>query len=140
MTYLLIAVLVILSGLILAWGLRQRERYLQFPILAAAVFLGWLMPQFLGLTNAYGLPPGALDKTVLMAIFCLGASYWGYVQNRRPAKLFQWSFNRNRLLQGSIALSVFGAYFLLQSGSTCGGGNGGDWWDWTGIITIYVFL
>jgi hypothetical protein len=60
MIYILITVLAIMSGLILAWRRRRHERYMQFPILAAAVFLGWLMPQFLGLANAHGLPFGAL--------------------------------------------------------------------------------
>ena len=98
------------------------------------------MPQFLGLTNAYGLPPYALDKAVLMATLCLGASYWGYVQNRRPAKLFQWSFNRNRLLQGSIALSVIGAYFYYKVGQLAVEATAETGGAWTGIITIYVFF
>lgn len=140
MTYTLIALLAIECGLILVWGLKQRERYMQFPILAAAVFLGWLMPQFLGLTKFYGLPAGALDKTVLMAIFCMGAAYWGYVQNSRPAQLFRWSFNRRKLLQGSAALSLLGAFFFYKMGQLAAEANAETGGLWTGIITIYAFF
>lgn len=140
MTYLLITVLAIVSGLILTWGLRQRERYLQFPILAAAVFLGWLMPQFLGLRNDYSLPSGGLDKTVLMAIFCLGAVYWGYVINSKPAKQFQWNFNRKRLLQGSATLSLVGAFFFFKVGQLAVEATAQTGGAWTGIITIYYFF
>lgn len=140
MTYTLIALLTIECALIFSWGLRQHERYLQFPILASAVFLGWIMPQFIGLTNFYGLPPGALDKTILMAIFCLGAAYWGYVQNRQPAKLFRWTFNRRRLLQGSAVLSLLGAFFFFKVGKLAAEAIDLYGGAWTGVITIYVFF
>ncbi len=136
MTYILISLLAIESALILSWGFKTRERYLQLPILVAAVFLGWVLPQFLGLTNWYGQPAGALDKTILMAILCLAASYWGYVQNKRPAKLFEWRFNRKRLLHGSAALSLLGAYFYFKVGQLSAEVTG----LWTGPITVYAFF
>lgn len=140
MTYTLIALLAIECALIFAWGLRRRERYLQFPILAAAVFLGWLMPQFLGLANWHAQPPGALDKTILMAIFCLGAAYWGYLQNKTPARQFRWTFNRRRLVQGSAALSLLGAFFFYKVGQLAAETIAMHGGAWTGIITIYSFF
>lgn len=140
MTYTLIAILAIECALILAWGLKQRERYLQFPILAAAVFMGWLMPQFLGLTKWDAQPPGALNKTVLMAIFCLGAAHWGYVKNKKPARLFEWTFNRRKLLKGSAILSLTGAFFFFKVSELAPEANAAFGGAWTGIITIYVFF
>lgn len=139
MTYILIALLTFECLLIFSWGLRQRERFLQFPILAAAVFLGWVTPQFLGLTKFYGLPPGALDKAVLMAIFCLGAAHWGFIQNSQPAKMFRWSFNRRKLLISSAILSLLGAFFFFKVGQLAAEANASTG-GWTGPITIYVFF
>jgi hypothetical protein len=140
MTTLLIVLLAAECIFILAWGLKRRERYLQFPILATAVFLGWLVPQFIGLTNFDGLPDTALDKTILMAILCLGAAYWGYIQNKHPAKLFRWSFSRRRLLKASAALSFLGAYFFFKVSQLAAEANAMYGGAWTGIITIYVFF
>jgi hypothetical protein len=140
MTHFLIVLLTIECALIFAWGLKQRERYLQFPILAAAVFLGWLMPQFLGLTKWAWQPPGALDKTILMAIFCLGATYWGYIQNKQPAQLFRWTFNRRKLLQGSAVLSLLGGVFFFKVSQLAAEANAMYGGAWSGIITIYVFF
>lgn len=140
MTHLLIAFLAIECALILGWGLRQRERYLQFPILASAVFLGWLLPQFLGLTKWDAQPPGALSKTVLMAIFCLGAAHWGYVKNKQAAQLFDWTFNRRKLLKSSAILSLLGAFFFFKVGQVAAEANMLYGGAWTGIITIYVFF
>lgn len=140
MTYFLIILLAVECALILAWGFKQRERYLQFPILAAAVFLGWLMPQFLGLANFYGLPPGALDKTLVMAIFCLGAAHLGYLQNKQTAKLFPWTFNRRRLLQGGAFLSGLGAFFFFKVNQLAAEANATTGGAWSGIITIYDFF
>ncbi|WP_328985153.1 hypothetical protein [Thiorhodovibrio winogradskyi] len=130
-----------MTGLaILVWGLMKRDRMIQFPFLAAVVFLGWVMPQLVGLTNRSDLPAGALEKTIFMAFLCLIAAWLGYVHNRRPARLFWWILDRKRLLIGSAVLSLLGAFFFFKVSQlapevTAATGN-----QWTGIITIYVFF
>ena len=110
----LLQVFVLECFAVIGWGLMERERLIQYPFLAASVFLGWMLPQLWGLTNHPYLPRGGLEKTIFMAILCLAATWWGYTMNNRPAKLFWWKFNRQRLLWGSAGLSLFGAYFFFK--------------------------
>lgn len=102
---------------ILGWGMLRRERMIQFPFLAGAVFFGWVLPQLIGLTSNRLLPTGGLEKTTLMAILCLAAAWWGYERNRRPAKLIWCRFNRSRLVWGSAIMSLLGAFFFQRLAS-----------------------
>jgi hypothetical protein len=140
MTEILLWLLALSGAAILVWGLRRRDRMIQFPFLAAVVFMGWVTPQLLGLTSYPSRPPGALEKTIFMAWLCLLACWAGYVFNRRPARLFEWRFDRRRLVWASAALSLLGAFFFYQVSLLAvdvierfGG-------QWTGVITIYIFL
>lgn len=140
MTTLLLGLLVLVCFTILGWGLIRRERMVQYPFLAAGVFLGWMLPQLLGLTQYPFLPPGALEKTIFMAILCLGAAWIGYTFNHRPARLFWWQFNRRRLFWSSVALSLLGAFFFYQVSLLAVDVTAETGGQWTGIITIYVFM
>jgi len=140
MTEFLLWLLVLSGAAILVWGWQRRDRMIQFPFLAAVVFMGWITPQLLGLTSYPRRPPGALEKTILMAWLCLLACWAGYVFNQRPARLFEWRFDRRRLVWASAALSLVGAFFFYQVSLLAvdvierfGG-------QWTGVITIYFFL
>jgi hypothetical protein len=140
MTEVLLWLIVLSGAAILVWGLWRRDRMIQFPFLAAVVFMGWVTPQLLGLTSYPSRPPGALEKTIFMAWLCLLACWAGYVVNRRPTRLFEWRFDRRRLVWASAALSLLGAFFYYQISLLAvdvierfGGA-------WTGIITIYVLL
>jgi hypothetical protein len=140
MTEFLLWLLVISGAAILGWGWRRRARMIQFPFLAAVVFMGWVTPQLFGLTSYPSRPSGALEKTIFMAWLCLLACWAGYVFNQRPAHLFEWRFDRRRLVRASAALSLLGAFFFYQVGLLAVdvieryGGH------WTGVITIYYFL
>ena len=114
MTEVLLWLLVLSDAAILVWGWQRRDRMIQFPFLAAVVFMGWVTPQLLGLTSFPGRPPGALEKTIFMAWLCLLACWAGYVFNQRPAHLFEWRFDRRRLVWASAALSLLGAFFFYQ--------------------------
>lgn len=122
--------------LILSWGLIRRERLLQYPFLAATVFAGWVLPQIAGLLISQALPEGCLEKTLLMAILCLGAAYFGYQLNTKPASLFQWQYRYSRLLKASIMLSLVGAYFFYEMSRLAPEAGA----QWTGRITIYLFF
>lgn len=140
MTEFLIDILLVCCLLIFAWGLKRRSRMIQYPFLIAAVYLGWVVPQLLGLTHNRYLPPGALAKTTFMATLCLAAVYFGYTTNRRAARLFQWQFDERRLLKGAAALSVLGAFFFFKSSALAAEASAEYGGAWTGPITIYVFL
>ncbi len=140
MTIFLLWVLALQSLTIIGWGLMQRDQMIQFPFLAASVFVGWMLPQLVGLTNNLFLPSGGLDKTIFMAIICLAAAWFGYTRNSRPAKLFWWRFDVHRLLLGSIVLSLLGAFFFYQVGLLAVGVQAETGGQWTGAITIYVFF
>ena len=137
MATLLLWVLVFQCLAIICWGTVRRDRMIQFPFLASGVFFGWILPQLVGLTSNRFLPAGGLEKTVLMAILCLGAVWWGYNLNRRSAKLFNWEFDRERLTWASAAMSLMGAYFFHEVSLLA---PAAARTQWTGIITVYVFL
>lgn len=136
MTNLLIWFLVFECLAIVAWGLVRRERMIQYPFLAAVVFLGWVIPQLFDLSNVPFLPDGALEKTVFMSMLCLAAIYVGYQMNSRPAKLFVWQFRYKRLLVASILLSLVGSYFFYQMSRLAPEAG----MQWSGKITIYHFF
>ncbi|MCC8992031.1 MAG: hypothetical protein LM514_05545 [Streptococcus sp.] len=140
MTSFLLFLFVLICLVIIGWGLMKRDRIIQFPFLAAAVFVGWMLPQLLGLTSNSFLPKGGLEKTIFMAILCVGAAWIGYTSNQRPARLFWWQFDRRRLLKGSAALSLLGAFFFYQVGLLAADVTAEFGGQWTGIITIYVFM
>lgn len=136
MTNFLLLILAVVGLIIISQGLMNRERMIQYPFLAAGVFIGWVFPQLLGLSNKKWLPPGALDKTIAMAIFCLIAAWIGYEKNKRPAFAFNWSYNRSRLLIGAFGLMIFGGYFFYQVSLLAP--EAGT--QWSGPITILFFL
>ena len=136
MTAFLLFTLAVLGLLILAQGFWRRDRQIQYPFLASAVFLGWMFPQLLGLSNHAWLPPSALDKTIFMAILCLAAIWVGDSINRQPARLFDWAYDRGRLMGGAYGLMIFGALFFYQV--TLLAADAGT--RWTGAITIYSFF
>jgi len=140
MTTFLVWCFAIQAMIIMGWGMKRPERMLQFPFLAAAVFFGWMFPQLLGLTANPFLPRGGLDKTIVMAMLCLGASWLGYQMNERPTHLFIWEFNHSRLLGGAALISMLGAFFFFQVGLLAPEVQAETGGQWTGVITIYVFF
>lgn len=126
---------------IIIWGLMRPERAIQFPFLGVVGFSAYVLPQLYGSSQLPMVPASALEKTLLMSIFCLVAAYFGYVNNKRPALLFgQWLYNYRKLQLASIWLTTVGVYFFYKMNllapevSLAYGGA------WTGPITIYAFL
>ncbi len=140
MTDLLLGLYVSTGIAILAWGLRRRDRMIQYPFLAAGVFVGWVLPQLFGLSSYASWPSGALEKTIVMATLCMAGCWAGYVLNRRRARLFDWELDRRRLVWGSAALMLLGAYFFYQVGQLAADVIAEHGGAWTGIITIYLLL
>src|SRR5262249_30278853 len=99
----------------LAWGMWRPGRVHEFPFLAGATFTGFVLPQLVGLSGDPSLPPGALDKTLVMSILCAGMGFLGYVCDGTPLPGTPWKLDEHRLALGGLALSVAGAvfYFLI---------------------------
>lgn len=70
----------------LAWGLRYKSRFLQFPTLASGAWLFYLIPQAYGaLKNPDKFPPAVLadhglELALGMCILCLVFGWWGWVR------------------------------------------------------------
>ncbi len=72
-----------------ASGLSNQGRRLYEPLLpVATVFVGFIGLQLVGLAHRpWGLPPDALNKTIIMAILCVSGFWLGYSQKIRPLAL-----------------------------------------------------
>lgn len=139
-TILLIVLLATLAGMI-AWGMFRPQHVIQFPLLAAVAFAGYILPQMFAIINDYRIPESALYRTYLIAILCLIATHLGYTRNRRPARLFgNWQLDETRLLWGATALVVSGSYFFYQVSRLSAEVSLEMGGAWRGPITIYVFL
>lgn len=118
----------------------RRSGLVQYPFLAAVVMGGWVFPQLVGLATQQIAPSGAIAKVIFFSSICLLAGCIGYTANRRPARWLTWRLSLGRLQMAAAAFSLVGYYFwarvfdLAAEYTELYGGQ------WTGIITIYVFL
>lgn len=138
MTEALLFIFVSLCALLLLSGMMRRGAMYEFPFLAGAVLVGFALPQFLGLSRDPFLPPGALNKTLIVAILAAGMCWLGNAANARPLPWFWWDYNERRLLYGAAVLSLAGAYFYfaisrLPEEMT-------DATQWTGLPVAYFFF
>lgn len=114
LTYGLIAAFTILSLSLLAYGLARPGRYYEFPFLATATFVFFILPQVFGLADDRHLPRGALDKALVFAILCLVGCWLGWRSRPPSVQLLNWELSERRLLQAAALLSIIGAYFFYK--------------------------
>jgi hypothetical protein len=119
------------------WSLRSRDGMLQFPFLASAVYLGWILPPAIGLANNYAIPEGSYSAMMLMAFLCLVAIFAAQEIQLRPRPVRSLEYDKNTLMLGSAGLTVFGAYFAYMISSLPPEMLQGQW---SGPATIYLFL
>jgi hypothetical protein len=112
MAFFLLVVLSVMLLYMILWGFREPGRIYEFPFLAGAVFIGFILVQLIGLIGNEHLPSGALEKTIAMSILCAAMCYTGYVVNKKPLKSFLWVYDEKLLLIASGALTIIGAYFF----------------------------
>ena len=113
MTYLLLVTLGLACAFLIVQGLVRRGGIYQHPFLAGAVFAGFVLPQFVGLSRDRFLPSGALDATLVLAILSAGMCWLGAIVVRRPMRAGNWEFSDKRLLIISAVLSLLGGYFYF---------------------------
>jgi hypothetical protein len=111
MTYLIILILV--TGVLIGWGLLRRDGGMQFPFLAGLTFGGWVIPQLWGIQGEPHLPDGAFDRVALMGALCASMCLVGYVLPARPMTALNWEYDDERLLRAAVALTIVGAFFSL---------------------------
>lgn len=107
----LLVIFALICAFLLLQGMLRRGAIYQYPFLIGAVFTGFVLPQLIGLSHEPFLPPGGLEKTIIMAILCATMCLVGTRVVRRPWRSFNWKFDERKLLLASAALSLFGAYF-----------------------------
>jgi hypothetical protein len=118
-------------------SLRSRDGMLQFPFLASAVYLGWVLPPAIGLCNSNSIPDGSYSAMMLMALLCVIAIFAAQKIRLRSRLVRSLEYDQNALMLGSAGLSIFGVYFwyelsLLPPEAFVG--------QMSGVGTIYIFL
>jgi hypothetical protein len=122
---------------LLLQGMLKRGAIYGYPFLAGAVFVGWVLPQLVGLSHERYLPPGAVESTVLMATLCAAMCWLGAAVAHPPYRKPISTYDDRRLLVVSAVLSLLGGYFYyaisrLPPEMTEGG--------WTGLPVAYYFF
>ena len=123
---------------LLLQGMLRRGAIYGYPFLAGAVFVGWALPQLIGLSSERFLPPGALESTLVMASLCAAMCWLGAVAARPPYRKPVWAYDDNRLLVVSAGLSLIGGYFyyaITQLPEELTSVSG-----WTGLPVAYLFF
>jgi hypothetical protein len=103
---------VVSVGLVV-WGLVRHGRIYEYPFLVGAVWVGWFLPQAVGLLNDYSLPEGGYALTIFVATLCVVATFTGYNSQPRPLQAFAWRFDPRRLQTVALVFSLIGSFFRL---------------------------
>lgn len=114
MNWLLILVLLAISVRLLLVGMAKPGRIYEYPFLAGATFLGFVLPQLPALAADPFLPPGAFAKAISFTILCAAVIGLGWSSGNRPIAGFNWAFDERRLLWLAAILSVIGAFFFFK--------------------------
>lgn len=127
----------IVATCLVAWGLVHKGNQYQVPFLMGVGFLGFMLPQLIGLQGDMRLPIGAHDRVALMALLCSLAVFLGYKIPRQPTRYFRWDINRDRLFRAALFLSVLGAIFSFLMSRAAGSVTGSQW---SGPVVIFHFF
>lgn len=140
MTVYLLIIFFAICMLMACQSLQGSSRSIYEPLLPmATVFMGFVGLQLIGLANEpWGLPGGSLNKTIIVAIFCVSAFWCGYLQKIRPFSFMTGNYALDRLVTLSLLLTTFGAFFFflisrLPEEMTSMGG-------WSGLPVAYLFF
>jgi hypothetical protein len=119
------------------WSLRSRDGMYQFPFLASAVYIGWILPPAIGLCNNTSIPDGSYAAMMFMALLCLIAIFAAQEMPLKPRPVRPLEYDEKALMLGSAGLTVFGAFFAFMISSLPPEALVGQW---SGPATIYLFL
>ncbi len=123
--------------------LRYKAGYLHYPFWVALTFTGFAMPQVISLARTGAYPGQSLEKYVVMASLCLGATHFGFMCGSRATlgarlrRLFLRRTYVHRLRGLAFFYIVLGAVFLgclYLSGVQFANQY------WEGPVVIYIFF
>jgi hypothetical protein len=143
MISIILIVYAIVSVSIVVSALRCRGGCLYYPFWATLTFSGFAIPQFISLANSKVYPGLSLEKYIIMATLCLGATYFGFKSGSKavPAPRFEGFFSRKmeavRLRWLSFFYTLIGGFFLV-----CLYSSGAKFASqvWAGPWVIYLFF
>lgn len=154
MALFLLILLIGTSGAMVVWGLWEKDRIYQFPTLAGVAWLGYIVPQAIGiLNNPRSVPSavfrdGGLELALLMSTFCAAMGFLGYVSRPRtarpPAPIAQYSCERLFVFGCLLYVIAYGALHRLTH--LCGGyasyflDGGAYTLHWRGMPVVYSFF
>lgn len=95
-------------------GLGKRGRIYEFPFLASAMFVVFILPQLPGLAGDSFLPDGAYAKTIVFTTLCLAMCGLGWAKSDKPVAPARWTLDESPLLATAAILSLIGAVFYFQ--------------------------
>ncbi|MFC7053961.1 hypothetical protein ACFQI3_14805 [Hansschlegelia quercus] len=116
MNHVLIGLFALLCLGILVAGLRRREGVYEYPFLAGAIAIAFLLPQLPGLADNMFLPADGFAKTLIFTIFCIAVIPIGWRSAARPLIAAPIPLSESRLFIASAILSAAGAGFYVAVG------------------------
>ena len=138
MDWVLILILLALCCGCLWTGVNRRGGAYEYPFLAGAVFLGFVLPQMPALADDPHLPDGAFAKAAFFTILCAAACWLGWAAGNRPLAKLQWRFDEQRLARLALVLSAAGAVFYYKLSSLPK--EAVDSTLYTGLPVTYLFF
>jgi len=126
-----------------AYYLRAKGTFYQFPFWAGMIALGWFFPQAVGGYLKVSKYPGfAYEDAMIFASMCTVALWLGFeVAVKRKTTRSSWldaAFNKQRLYYAAAALCMFGFYFYWKLWSLPEALLAQT--QWSGAAVKYVFL
>ena len=138
MNWLLVYVLLAICLWLVLIGLRRPGGIYEYPFLAGATFLFFVLPQLPALANDFFLPPGAFAKTAFFSSLCATMCGLGWAAGNRPLSSMNWTFDERRLLWVAVVLSLIGAFFFFKIRSLPQELTSVS--QWTGLPVAYLFF
>ena len=115
MTIFALTLLILICAALMAWGLIDTKRMMEYPALIGWMMMLLVIPQLIALApiEETRVPSGTMAWTIIMALFCVIMAIVGYNFNREPATAFRVEFDEKRLIIGCAILTGIGIVSLL---------------------------
>ena len=155
LSWLLLVLLIVVALGMLVWGVMARERFYQYPTIAGAAWLFYIVPQAVGtLRHPQKLPDAVLKDNALeialgMCVLCALMGALGYACGKRSGTGVNQprpEYSMDKLFLAGVVLCVigyYGAYLLanLSGGFVAHFVRGGSYkLQWRGEPVMYVFI
>lgn len=138
MNAVMTGLLVVVTLALMVEGFVFRERFFQFPFLAAMMTLSFILPQAPGVSIDPFLPESAYVKVCLMTVLALLLLRMGWSERREPLAFFDQVYSESRLLMAAAAFSGIGSYFYVKLNHLPGDISIGV--QMTGAPVMYLFF